>query len=340
MKEAMQTNFGSVLPYIYLGTNRPIYTYNETSKTMQIWGGDWGDTQTNPVIAEAKQVLIDNGFTINNVTTNATNLNATKTSSDGKSLTVKLSKSNSRPLITLTDVEAFYDGTVTDWSTDVKTILKDDLKGETCIPFIYLGTATPYITKNEKVTDELYVQLAGSTWNSEVIDLAKEKLDADTTDGGWHAKIVKETTQSIQAYKIYSDHSALRLELKKNSATINNVKTPIVLNIYYDKVDSTATVKTWNDLTDATATSDSKKLSTVMASVFDNKTIPEFLLLKDGLKLPNVSSTTTETSNKCVRFNLYNVEFAPSNLYRIADTLENAGYEIDLDAFGLQLTHQ
>ena len=334
LKEAMQTNFGSVLPYIYLGTNRPIYTYNETSKTMQIWGGDWGDTQTNPVITEAKQVLIDNGFTINNVTTNATNLNATKISSDGKSLTVKLSKSNLRPLITLTDVEAYYDGTVTDWSTDVKTILKDDLKGETCIPFIYLGTATPYITKNEKVTDELYVQLAGSTWNSEVIDLAKEKLDADTTDGGWHTKIVEGTTQSIQAYKIYSDHSALRLELKKNSATINNVKTPIVLNIYYDKVDSTATVKTWNDLTDATATKDSNKLSTVMASVFDNKTIPEFLLLKDGLKLPNVSSTTTETSNKCVRFNLYNVEFAPSNLYRIADTLENAGYEIDLDAFG------
>lgn len=154
------------------------------------------------------------------------------------------------------------------------------MKGETCIPFIYLGTATPYITKNEKVTDELYVQLAGSTWNSEVIDLAKEKLDADTTDGGWHTKIVKGTTQSIQAYKIYSDHSALRLELKKNSATINNVKNPIVLNIYYDKVDSTATVKTWNDLTDATATSDSKKLSTVMASVFDNKTIPEFLPLK------------------------------------------------------------
>ena len=188
----MLTNLGSVLPYIYLGTNRPIYTYNEISKTMQIWGGDWGDTDTNPVIAEAKQVLIDNGFTINNVTTNATTLNATKTSSDGKSLTVKLSKSNSRPLITLSDVEAFYDGTVTDWSTDVKTILKDDLKGETCIPFIYLGTATPYITKNEKVTDELYVQLAGSTWNSEVIDLAKEKLDADTTDGGWHAKIEKE----------------------------------------------------------------------------------------------------------------------------------------------------
>lgn len=124
MKEAMQTNFGSVLPYIYLGTNRPIYTYNETSKTMQIWGGDWGNTDTNPVIAEAKQVLMDNGFTINNVTTNATTLNATKTSSDGKSLTVKLTKSNSRPLITLTDVEAFYDGTVTDWSTDVKTILR------------------------------------------------------------------------------------------------------------------------------------------------------------------------------------------------------------------------
>lgn len=164
--------------------------------------------------------------------------------------------------------------------------------------------------------------------------MAKEKLDADTTDGGWHTKIVEGTTQSIQTYKIYSDHSALRLELKKNSATINNVKTPIVLNIYYDKVDSTATVKTWNDLTDATATSDSKKLSTVMVSVFDNKTIPEFLPLKDGLKLPNVSSTTMETSNKCVRFNLYNVEFAPSNLYRIADTLENAGYEIDLDAFG------
>lgn len=120
----MQTNFGSVLPYIYLGTNRPIYTYNKTSKTMQIWGGDWGDTKTNPVIVEAKQVLIDNGFTINNVTTTATNLNATKTSSDGKSLTVKLTRSNLRPLITLTDVEAFYDGTVTDWSADVKTILR------------------------------------------------------------------------------------------------------------------------------------------------------------------------------------------------------------------------
>ena len=208
------------------------------------------------------------------------------------------------------------------------------MKGETCIPFMYLGTATPYITKNEKVTDELYVQLAGSTWNNEVIDLAKEKLDADTTDGGWHAKIVEGTTQSIQAYKIYSDNSALRLELKKNSATINNVKTPIVLNIYYDKVDSTATVKTWNDLTDATATNDSNKLSTAMASVFDNKTIPEFLPLKDGLKLPKVFSSTTETSNKYVRFYLSNVEFAPSNLYRIADTLENAGYEVDLDAFG------
>ena len=99
-------------------------------------------------------------------------------------------------------------------------------------------------------------------------------------------------------------------------------------------MDSTATVKTWNDLTDATATKDSNKLSTVMASVFDNKTIPDFLPLKDGLKLPNVSSTTTESSNKCVRFDLYNAEFAPSNLYRIADTLENAGYEIDLDDFG------
>ena len=122
--------------------------------------------------------------------------------------------------------------------------------------------------------------------------------------------------------------------MKKNSATINNVKTPIVLNIYYDKVDSTATVKTWNDLTDATATNDSNKLSTAMASVFDNKTIPEFLPLKDGLKLPKVFSSTTETSNKYVRFYLSNVEFAPSNLYRIADTLENAGYEVDLDAFG------
>ena len=351
---------GKTLSYVYLGAVHPTIDSNNTnSRKLTLSGGLWD----NSIFDDAREPFVINGgwTEVKETETDKVEADQADDATDDDTdtplgetkvefslggehdsykatLTKEAAKTEGEyyPKLVVTKTENYDPSTITAWTQAIKDGFADKFTDgiDEILPFMYLGAATPYITKNEKVTDELYVQLAGSTWNSEVIDLAKEKLDADTTDGGWHTKIVKGTTQSIQAYKIYSDHSALRLELKKNSATINSVKTPIVLNIYYDKVDSTATVKTWNDLTDATATKDSNKLSTVMASVFDNKTIPEFLLLKDGLKLSNVSSTTTETSNKCVCFDLYNAEFAPSNLYRIADTLENAGYEIDLDAFG------
>lgn len=375
----IQNTYKFTLPYFYLGTKHHYYTYDENKNQLIIYGNKWSDydADTNnevsmsPIVMNARDTLTSEaGFVINNSTSYSTTPSSiyktasakvqfTCTNSDGNTVTIKVTNATTylggAPMITITSTDNnFYDGSVTEWSDSVKTVIDENLEDGMSLPFIYLGSDAPTTTAT-KISDSLtMLKMIGSKWNDSLIDTAKEQLEED---GGWtitttSSSLSNTTSPALQAYKFYDNNTALRIIIRGASdgtgkytgssyAYASDAKCTML--VFVDKPDSTGVNKTWSDLNaQNTTTSPTYKVSDMFASKFPGVIIPDFLYLKSGETMTKTPTYTESgiTTNKYIQLKILGgsststyMTYTPSYIYQAMDVLEKDGYTITFFPF-------
>lgn len=271
------------------------------------------------------------------------------TNTNNNALTADLDLSEDRPVLKLSFVEGFDPAAGTEWTASIKTAFSSYLTGENAVPYIYLGTIAPTVSASNnqyKVTDSTTgaetlmnsdtksVSVIGGNWKDEVLDLAKQKLDADTTDGGWHAEITQiesgwNTSSAVTAYKDLSNNKYLRLKIYKN----DNDK--IEMDVFFD----TENTHSYNE--NPTNWSSIKYGGYTATDYLEDRfgatgaaDIPSFLYFTENDS--SVSSTSVSESglsNRRVSFNNYYSELTSYSIYKSMETLTSKGFAVTLNPF-------
>ena len=263
---SMNEHFGGhAFPYVYLGTKRHNSSWDATTTTRTVYGGQWNEG----IIAKAKEVFAadtkaaagDSDWT---VTTNndddlakATTLTATKTFEDGCAFTAKITKPSTGSGISPVNVtkrtityRTQWGAKKTDWSDKVKEkILAAGFPSTSLIPYVYLGTDDATAT-NSTSYGSGYVQIQGTTFDDRVLT----EFDNAFTAAGWTLSTEKKVRfgkESHEAYKyIYDDTgkvTAIRRAGINRWANTDNAK--VSMRVFYDDASkaSTATATPWTD---------------------------------------------------------------------------------------------
>lgn len=329
---------GFVLPYFYIGDKLEYY-YSAKDKKLYIWGFEgWEETDDTRLLDGAKEALGDeaNGFTL----TDSSNTKVVYTKGDDITVTFERKNSssyNTRSMITVAYQEVFYDGTVTDWSDDTKTYFDTNLKGADTIPFVYLGTDAPTVTVSDFGSQTLYLTLVGSAWNDEVVDIAENTF---TNATGW--TIYSKTASALEAYKIFEDNTAYRINLTKTASKCQ-------LKIYYDIEMDGVTQANWNTFNSIKASSSTIK-GTVEESLNNQiGSVPDCYLYMTSFPANKTATITgygianTDgyfKNNYGVYMNATGTNgftFSAYQIYLSKAYLESKGYSVDLDPFGATL---
>lgn len=365
LKNKISEVYGFTLPYFYMGTKHVHYTYDETANKMVIFGNQWSaydktDNPTasqSPIVASARAALTaDAGFKLLTGTSQSTaegsiaNNSSAKatfeyTTNDSKVYTIVVQKTSSTPTITITSSEShYYDGSITEWSDSVKTVLSDNLDSGMSVPYIYLGTDTPTVEEAKTPfsgTSMTQINIFGGTWNKLVVGSAQEQLEED---GGWTISTVNTTTDSavLYAYKLYANNTAVRLMLRRankdyktksnSSATAQHV----CLTILIDKADGDGVLTSLSSLqAQYTSTSAAEKMSDALNKNMPNYQVPEFLYTKSGDDTSTISYyyQNSYSANKYNRFSVQNVTYSAEYVYQAKAALEQAGYTTTLYPF-------
>ncbi len=223
---------GIVPTYVYLGTANPISEYDTYNKKLVISGGKWVDT----CVADIKTQL-GADWTVADETT--TGFTATYTNAaDNTVVTMVLSKkskgySSSLYLITATYSvkEAFNPSSFTAWPQSVQDVFDDTFEPGLNIPAIYLGTKSPTASASYSGT---YVTVEGADWDDQMMQAAKDKLDADnaTHNDATTGLPVFTAPETAWTYEEVTDsYGDTTLEMEKTLATGGVLK--LELEDYY-----------------------------------------------------------------------------------------------------------
>lgn len=344
----ISTKYGLTLPYVYLGTTSPYFTYDEGrggSEIMCIWG----NAKNDQILADARTAFTAAGYTIDESSSSSEELVAKYTNTHNDALTADLDLSEDRPVLKLSFVEGFDPTAGTEWTAPIKTAFSSYLTGENAVPYIYLGTIAPTVSASNnqyKVTDSTTgaetlmnsdtksVSVVGGNWKDEVLDLAKEKLDADTTDGGWHAESTQiesgwNTSSAVTAYKDLGNNKYLRLKIYKNG----NDK--IEMDVFFD----TENTHSYNE--NPTNWTSIKYGGHTATDYLEDRfgttgaaDIPSFLYFtKNDSSVSSTSVSESGLSNRRVSFNNYYSELTSYSIYKSMETLTSKGFTATLNPF-------
>lgn len=184
------------LPLIYLGSNNPTVTYDDSLNEATITGGYWDDQ----VISMAQSVLEKDVDSEGNplwsieITADKATLTATRVKYDDEcKIAIKISGSNpSNPDTNMCELIAYYTPSVdfpadeSDWNTNVKNVLNGKFSSESSnstldgheLPYIYLGgNAEARVTSNTV----RFVTITGGSYNPNYIEKGIETYKAK----GW-----------------------------------------------------------------------------------------------------------------------------------------------------------
>lgn len=344
----ISNKYGLKLPYVYLGTTSPYITYDEGrdgNKIMCIWG----NAKNDQILADARTAFTAAGYTIDESSSSSEELVAKYTKTNNDALTADLDLSDDRPVLKLSFVEGFDPTAGTEWTAPIKTAFSSYLTGENAVPYIYLGTIAPTVSASNnqyKVTDSTTgaetlmnsdtksVSVIGGNWKDEVLDLAKQKLDADTTDGGWHAESTQiesgwNTSSAVTAYKDLGNNKYLRLKIYKNG----NDK--IEMDVFFD----TENTQSYNE--NPTNWASIKYGGYTATEYLEDRfgttgaaDIPSFLYFtKNDSSVSSTSVSESGLSNRRVSFNNYSSELTSYSIYKSMEMLTSKGFTATLNPF-------
>lgn len=177
IKSDLTTEFGEVIPFVYLGTKFPTAETSSYSSdpTVEISGGKWNAQ----VLTDATTTLTAAGYTV--TATDSTTIKATGKASNGKdefTLTIKKSGYTVEKIKMEIVLREGWDpdNAPKEWDDDTKDILADDLGGHD-LPYVYLGKKQ---TKGSWSSYSNSLSITGGTWNDQVLTLATTAFD------GWN----------------------------------------------------------------------------------------------------------------------------------------------------------
>lgn len=296
MKTSMESEMnGHTLPFIYLGTKNPTWTWSSTYNRFTITGSIY----RAEMMTLAKANLTTAGWNVVDYvdTTYGNCIRASHTFEDGDTITFVLKPTTSdtaKVYVYGTYIPAYAgltnlsaDAT---WDEDTTTFMNAALKGNT-LPYIYLGetdtSACVYATYHR-----FYIKPSATiNWNEHIMMNAAKVLAADGFT------VVENTRSSYGTYwfeaeKTFTNGDRITVKLNNSSSYSTNPTSPFSLTAkvtpylhvqLYENYDATqATTGTWDtgymisSTAGGTATGDT--ITKGMTDNMENKSIPYFYL--------------------------------------------------------------
>lgn len=330
IKNAVKDKFNIDLPFIYLGTDNPflyegLNSYDE--EVFRIYGNAMGDNYE--VFPNARKVLEENGFTIDDAESSSYFIVATKENSDQNLVTVKVDYTDDRPFLELSLSESFNPSHFSAWDDATKKVLDESLPEGVTLPYIYLGTGTPTATSedNDFMT---HITITGGEWNDQANSVFRNALEATGDD--WTIGMGSTYSGSfLTAYKLFEDKTAFRLKLSESYSD------EIQLDIYFDKKAEQAStgVISWEDLP-KDYSGESAGFPEAMQTWLGAE-LPEFVpseLLAGDDAYGSLSQPWNTNQSRYASFSAYNAYVTPYYIYVAMDNLKAAGFEdVTLDPF-------
>ena len=178
IKTEMNTYFGEVLPYVYLGTGAPTWKWYYNNTEFDITGGTWDDQVYDSVYTQLQLdtehtwTYVDETDYYGDVTRKFTGAPA---SEGGSTWGVELySTYSGNIIIEITHKAGFTPDSATDWSADILTEFNNTL-GSYTIPYFYVGE-NPTVSTAGSYT----VKLSIGTWYDQIVDLAEAAFAASS----------------------------------------------------------------------------------------------------------------------------------------------------------------
>lgn len=206
IKSDMTTEFGDVVPFVYLGTKFPTAEISSYSSdpTIDISGGKWNAQ----VLSDATTTLTAAGYTI--TATDSTTIKATGKASNGKDdFTITIKKygySVDKIMMEIVLQEGWDpDNSPKEWDQDTKDILVDDFGGHD-LPYVYLGKKQ---TKGSWSSYTNSLSITGGTWNDQVLTLATTAFD------GWNP-VSSPSEKKFIAEKTFDNGDKISVTIKTN----------------------------------------------------------------------------------------------------------------------------
>jgi hypothetical protein len=200
-KSLMTTNFGYILPYIYLNSTNETAVWNEASSQMVITGGSWTSDVLNHVNSVYSAEKDTDGNAIWTITPHTSYIEMEATI-DSNEYSIEVSKSESLIKMTIDFVSPYVvPDDCTAWDAKVTTYFNNYMHGHAA-PYVYLRSTDPeiYYSSYSK-----YLTLTGGKWDEGMITEAKKVYNEAN---GWtvtETAATTTTTGSITAVKDYGD---------------------------------------------------------------------------------------------------------------------------------------
>jgi hypothetical protein len=229
----MSKNFGSTLPYIYLGTTTETATYSDF--VMTITGGEWKKAYGTYFDSVYGAITDDDDNKVWTVSVTSYTGYATATATIGENkYKISLQKDSSGNVcMTITFIPPYsVPEDCTAWEEEITQQFTEKLHGHE-IPYVYLKAENPTVDTN---TNSNTVTINGGIWDEQMITVAKTNF----ADKGW--TVQKETaatassTGSIEFTKDFGDGCKLTATLREKSSSTNTAQLVIVPNEYYSSV--------------------------------------------------------------------------------------------------------
>ena len=284
--EEMNTNLnnhGGDVPYVYLGSVNPTYSWDSDHVTFKITGGKWDDKITTLAktafeAANASIQNVDYKWVIEEIGTNiyGKTFNASIKLSDGTKLAVSIEAPDSdavkKAYMNIVYTKPFS-GTSTEWPADI-TDWEEEYTHNHTIPFFYCGSESEDIAVTSQTSNTLRFYGEDNSWDDGVIDNFKDAINKENTSIATDAEkwVItskqNDSAASDTAYiatRTFADGCQLSIQVQKDSSN----KRADILVTYEQGYIPTATE--WGD--------DVKDLFT---EYLDGNTIPYIYLGQDA----------------------------------------------------------
>ncbi len=221
----MTTNFGYVLPYVYLNTATETAAYSDS--TMTITGGKWISAIMEHVQTTYSNITID-GEKVWTVT-DATSAIIMEAKIDGNKYKIRVQSNSAGNAEMVISFVKKYEApaTATAWNTDLLTYMDENLDNHASeIQYVYLRKDSIDDYYYYGKVEEPHLEINGGEFDPEMITEAKKVY---TSANGWST--LSESTDSLKVEKFLEDGCQLTVTLGQYSETDNHA----LLCVYYEE---------------------------------------------------------------------------------------------------------
>jgi hypothetical protein len=349
---SMTSHFGSAhtVPYVYLGLKRYTSSWNDSSKTMTINGGNWddryvenaktaitSDTDTTGTWSEVKESVDGSNNKV---------LTATKTYTDGAKITMTLKQNAkvSTDSFTATTITYLYNdvygSTDTEWPSSVTDRFTKRFGSTTCFPYVYLHASNDALISSDTYN-------GGSSSASTSIGAGKYFCQSVTVRGGiYDTRVLTDAEavykangftvshrtrynrDSIEGIKTDTDGSTLRFVLMANGSGSSDV---CKLMMFRDET-TTFTESDYTDTEKETIKSalNNYSIPFLYTSYLNRYTISTKAVGSSNLAGVTIKTNTTKNDDNKSTYTYYYHDYFTKN----KEILENDGWTCSINEFG------